>query len=178
MGTDPVEYFKEYDFSESLIVRIDYQLERKQLEIILRYAGFVRTVARPLNEPTFQDPMDFRRLLFDDVTQFKRTDYRFKAGFRGFDPTDFNLSETSAAQFSAIEIESANVWKIVDARRALARYKAGIHMGSFGAYGFEFESLSAHQRLARTLPLPGGKSSHFDYYTGESIEFYNPFPNG
>ncbi len=177
MGTDPAEHFKEYDFTESLVVQICYRPELKKLEIILRYEGFVRTVACPLDALAFQDPMDFRRLVFDDVTQLQRTHYRYKTGFRGFDPTIFNLLGASSAQFSTVEVESADVRKIIDARRIKARYRAMINMGSFGTYSFEFASLSACQRLARTAPLPGGGHSYFDYYTGESIEFYNPFSN-
>jgi len=172
---NPVEYFKEYDFAESFVHRIVSQPELSRLEIILIYMGFVPVLARPLDDPAFQNPCDFRRLLFSDVTQLARTDYRFRLGFRGFDPLNFNLSPDS---IGTTTIESANVWKLVDARRTLARYKAGIHMGSLGTYGFEFGSLSAYQRFARTVPLPEGKSSHFDYYTGERIEFYNPFSNG
>ncbi len=177
MGTDPIEYFTEYDFAESLVVQICHRSELNQLEIILRYEGFVRTIARPLDALTFQDPMDFRRLVFDDVTQLQRTAHRYKTGFRGFDPTNFNLSGASSAQFSTVEIESADVRKIIDARRTKARYKAVINMGSFGTYSFEFVSLLAYQRLARTVLLPGDEYSYFDYYTGESIDFYNPFSN-
>lgn len=175
MDTNPVEYFKEYDFAESFVQRIVSQPELSRLEIILIYMGFVPALARPLDDPAYQDPWDFRRLLFSDVTQLARTDYRFKVGFQGFDPMNFNLSKTEPAPIATVTVEGASVRKIVDARRKLARYRAGIHMGSFGAYGFDFGSLSADQRLVKIVPLPGRKPGHFDYYTGRRIDWDNPF---
>ena len=172
MDTNPVEYFREWDFAESIVERIVYQAELSQLEIILSYNGFVPALARPLDDPAFQQPLDFRRLLFGDVTQLGRTNSRFKVGFQGFDPTNFNFPETMIA---TVEVESASVWKVVDARRTTTRYKAEIHMGSLGAYGFQFGNLSADQRLIEIMPLPGGEANHFDYYTGERVDIRNPF---
>ena len=172
MGTNPTEHFKENDFTESLVQRIVYQAGLNQLEFILRYMGFVPAIARPSDDPALQGLLDFRRLLFEDVTQLKRTNSRFKVGFQGFDPANFNFPETMIA---TIEVEYASVWEIVDARRTTTRYKAEIHMGSLGAYGFQFGSLSADQRLVKIVPLPGGEADHFDYYTGEGIDIRNPF---
>ena len=173
MDTSPTTYFKEYNFAESLVQRIDSQPELGQLEIILNYMGFVRTIARPLDDPTLQDPTDFRRLVFSDVTQLARTDYRFNVGFLDFDPTNFNLSETDS--ISPVLVEAAEVRKIVDARRTVARYTARAYMGSVGTYGFEFGSLSVDQRLVKTVPLSGCESMHFDYHTGQRIDYLNPF---
>ncbi len=175
MDTKPAEYFKEWDFAESIVKRIVYRAERNQIEFILSYMGFVPALPCPLDDPTFQQPLDFRRLLFEDVTQLGRTQYHFKAGFQGFDPANFNFPETMTG---TAEVETAYVQKIVDARRTKTRYKAWIHMGSFGAYSFEFGSLSADQRLVKIVPLLGGKTSHFDYYTGARIDIRNPFSDG
>ena len=172
MDTNPVEYFADGDFAGSLVERIVYQAELNQLEFVLLYMGFVPAIARPLNDPTFQQPWDFRRLLFEDVTQLERTNCRFKAGFQGFDPANFNFPETMIA---TVTVEAASVRKIIDARRTITRYRAAIDTGSFGTYGFEFGSLSAAQRLVQIVPLPGDKYSQADYYTGERVGFHDPF---
>ena len=173
MDIDPVLYFKENDFTESLIWRIAYQSELNQIEFVLDYSGFVPAIARPLNDPTFQQPLDFRRLVFNNVTQLRRSHYLYKTGFRGFDPASFNLSAAGPAL--TVKIEAAFVGKVMDARRTTARYWAKIHMGSFGTYVFEFGSLIAFQRLVKIVSLRGGEVGHFDYYTSEKIDLEDPF---
>lgn len=175
MDIDPVEYFKEWGFAESIVTQIVCQAKLNQLEFVLSYMGFVPALARPLDDPMFQQPLDYRRLLFEDVTQLERTNHRYRAGFQSFDPANFNFPETMIA---TTEVETAYVQKIIDARRTRARYRAWIQMGSFGTYGFEFGSLSADQRLVKIVLLPGGEASHFDYYTGEKIDIRNPFSDG
>jgi len=172
MEINPVEYFREYDFAESLVQRIAYRAELNQLEFILLYMGFVPTIARPLDNPAFQYPWDFRRLLFEDVTGLERTNSRLKVGFQGYDPANFNLPETITA---TIEVEAASVRKIVDARRTLTRYRAGVSLGALGVYRFDFGGLFATQRLVQIVPLPGGAQCHADYQTGQRVDFDNPF---
>ena len=178
MNMDPVTYFREYDFTESLVERIAYQAELDRLEFVLSYSGFVPAVAPPRDDPAFQQPLDFRRLVFGEVTQLKRRDYRYKVGFRGFDPTNFNFPTGHPFPAGHLEIEAAYVGKIVDARRTVARYKAEIHMGSFGTYSFEFGNLSAFQRLVKIVPLPEGEVGHFDYNTSAKIAIDDPFAEG
>ena len=175
---DPVAYFKGYDFAESLVWQIVYQAELNQLEVALNYLGFVPAVARPLNNPTFQQPMDFRRLVSRDISQLRRSDYRYKMGFRGFDPANFNYSAGQLSPAGHLEIEAASVGKIADARRTVAWYWAEIHMGSFGTYSFEFGNLFASQRLVKTVPLRKGEVGHFDYYTSQKIDIDAPFADG
>ena len=173
MDIDPVLYFKENDFTESGVRHIRSQPELNQLEIVLSYSGFVPAIARLLNDPAFQQPLDFRRLVFRDVTQLRRSDHRYKPGFRGFDPGSFNLSAAGPAL--TVKIEAAFVEKVMDARRITARYKAELHMGSFGTYSFEFRSLIAFQRLVKIVSLRGGEVGHFDYYTSEKIDLEDLF---
>ena len=175
MDRDPAAYFKEHDFTGSLVWQIRHQSELDQLEIVLRYNGFVPAIARPLNDPNFQQPMDFRRLLFRSVTHLRRSRCLYKGGFRGFDPTDFNYSAGHSFPAGHLEIDSAYVGKLVDARRTVARYEAGIHIGSFGTYSFEFEGLAAFQRLVKNVPLRGGEVGHFDYNTNAKIAIDDPF---
>ena len=175
MDIDPVLYFKENDFTESGVRHIRSQPELNQLEIVLSYSGFVPAIACPLNDPTFQQPLDFRRLLFDDVTQLRRINYRYKVGFQGFDPANFNYPAGHPFPTGHLEIEAAFVGKVVDARRTTVRYNAGLHMGSFGTYSFEFRSLIAFQRLVKIVSLRGGEVGHFDYYTSEKIDLEDPF---
>lgn len=178
MDIDPVTYFKEYDFIESSVHQIHYQPELDQLEIIVSYCGFVPAIARPLDDPSFQQPTDFRRLLFREVTQLRRSHYLYKTGFRGFDPANFNFSAARPAPTGTLEIEAAYVRKIVDARRTVARYRAEMHMGSFGTYSFEFGSLVTSQRLVKIVPLRDGEVGHFDYDTGAKIDYHAPFADG
>lgn len=176
MDTNPVEHFKENGFTESIVQRIVYQAELNQLEFILRYAGFVPSFTHPLDAPTFQQPLDFRQLLFSDVMQLQRSRCNYKPGFQGFDPASFDLSAAGPAL--TVEIESAYVGKIVDTRRTTVRYKAEMHMGSFGTYSFEFGSLVAFQRLVKIVLTRGGGADHFDYNTNAKIAISDPFADG
>ena len=178
MDMDPVTYFREYDFTESFVEGIAYQAELDRLEFVLSYSGFVPAIAPPRDDPAFQQPLDFRRLVFGEVTQLRRSNCRYKTGFRGFDPANFNFPSRQPSPAGHLEIEAAYVGKIVDARRTTARYKAEIHMGSFGTYSFDFGRLSAFQRLVKIVPLGGGEVSHFDYYTGEQVNCDAPFADG
>ena len=175
MDIDPVLYFKENDFTESGVRHIRSQPELNQLEIVLSYSGFVPAIACPLNDPTFQQPLDFRRLLFDDVTQLRRINYRYKVGFQGFDPANFNYPAGHPFPTGHLEIEAAFVGKVMDARRITARYKAELHMGSFGTYNFEFGSLAAFQHLVKIVPLRRGEVGHFDYHTNAKVAIDDPF---
>lgn len=176
MDRDPVAYFKEYDFTESSVCHIRSQPELNQLEIVLSYSGFVPAIARPLDDPNFQQPKDFRRLVFREVTQLQRSRCNYKPGFQGFDPASFDLSAAGPAL--TVEIESAYVGEIVDTRRTIVRHKAEIHMGSFGTYSFEFGSLAAFQRLVKIVLLRGGGANHFDYNTNAKIAIGDPFADG
>ena len=175
MDVDPVAYFKDNDFTESLVWEITHQTELDQLRFVLRYMGFVPAIATPQDDPAFQQPLDFRRLVFDGVTKLRRINYRYKVGFQGFDPANFNYPAGHPFPTGHLEIEAAFVGKVMDARRITARYKAELHMGSFGTYSFEFGSLAAFQRLVKIVPLRRGEVGHFDYHTNAKVAIDDPF---
>ncbi len=172
---DPVVYFKENDFTESSVWQIAYAAELDQLEFVVSYAGFVPAIAPPKDDPAFEQPFDFRRLMFDNVTQLRRTDYRYKVGFQGFDPANFNYPAGHPFPTGHLEIEAAFVGKVVDARRTIVRYRAGIQLGSSGIYRFEFGTLAVSQRLVKIVPLRRGEVGHFDYHTNAKVAIDDPF---
>ena len=178
MDIDPVAYFKEHDFTESSVWQIRHQPELDRIEFVLCYNGFVPAIASPLNDPNFQQPLDFRRLVFCEVTRLRRSNCRYKVGFRGFDPANFNYPAGHPFPTGHLEIEAAFVGKVVDARRTSARYRADLPMGSSGNCSFEFGSLVASQRLVKIVPFRGGEVGHFDYHTNAKIAIVDPFADG
>lgn len=179
MKVSPQEYFEVFDFSESLVGRIVYESGLDRLEFVLAYMGHDGITVRDpgSRQPFGQDgPWDFRRLLFCHVTQLRREDYRYKKGFRGFDPADFSFSPEKTPLTLCIEF--AHVKKIWDARATKERYRATINMGSFGSYCFDFGCLLADQRLVKTVLVPKHKSDHFDCHTGAEVDYDDPFPAG
>ncbi len=174
MKPDPKNYFSDYDFTESSVIRIVHNAVLHQLEFVLAYADIKHVLdiifdKQKRREARNSDaPWDFRRLMFHGITKLSRSHYTYKTGFKGFDPDNFNFLNPEV--FSNACIQSVRV------TGGNGRYKAMIYMGSLGCYHFEFEEMLADQRLVTTMPVSEDKSDHFDYYTGVEVEFYNPFP--
>ena len=56
------------------------------------------------------------------------------------------------------------------------RSKAEINIGSLGTYHFEFDQMLIDRRLVKVVSDPPNSPSHIDYYTGQNVDFYDPFP--
>lgn len=165
---DPIHYFRENSFTESLVLSIDHDPENAALRIVVVHVDLPRLLERPSTAiPGWPaPPRDFRELLFSGTNRARRTGTRYREGFLGFNPRDLNLSP---------ERRINPVIEAIEVRTATHGFAAAIPMGSLGEYRFAFRTLEVAQRLGRTVKREGSGWDHFDAETGEPFDFHRPF---
>ena len=174
MNINPHKYFRDHNFSESLVLRVVHDNDQGQIEFVLAYMDYDKYLDRFLGNtpPNAQGdpdaPWDFRRLLFCQVTQIRRVDVFYKSGVQGFDPASLNFSGATTPLTPTIEF--------VHMSKNRERSKAEINIGSLGTYHFEFDQMLIDRRLVKIVSDPPNSPSHIDYYTGQNVDFYDPFP--
>ena len=158
---EPERYFAANDLSESLVVRIAYLTQRKEFELIISFARtpeFVRYLETQV-KPTETPELDFRRLIFSDVSEICVSDGQVKM------PSE--LLNYSAKDDRSILLQDCRI-QVHD------EPKVSLYFGTYGTFFFSFGSLRVDRKLARAL-MAGEGYVYCDADTGEEIDFYDPF---
>jgi len=170
---DPLEYFEEFSFRESPVLRLAYYQDRHALELVVDYwaqivsdwfeaekRGVTRKefyLARPYR-------MDFRRLVFLGISDLRCDG----SPWRG------SQAEWEDATAFLQSPQHSIIW--VELTRQSGGFVVGIEIQHLDLE-FAFERLMVDRRLARCRPEEVLEPrAYFDVETGEEINYYDPFP--
>jgi hypothetical protein len=155
---NPVKYFNENVFTESLL--LSYEYVNESLTIVLEYAHRNASMPSPKGMNTVRE---FRRLKFSNVYDYKREPGLNKA----FQRSDVFYAENS---------KGMHVIQGLKIRRESENHRIDVWFDhSFGGIGFSFSLLFVDCRLGVAQRNAQGEFDYYDENTKQRFNFYKPF---
>ena len=173
---DPVEFFGQHQFEESLVLSFQWLSGRAQVDLVFDYAagaldliGQVRLIAPGIEISEKNRPhRDLRRLTFGAVSHFQCWPMpRAGGGTRlpglGRDSKEATPHHAQGATLARLTLKKHAAW-----------YEAEVMLTST-SYSFRFTDLSVDQRIGHGRQIGRQQWEYHDVVTGEVFDFFRPF---